>query len=124
MPAFFCVVLFCVGRDLVIGRSPIQGVQPKRLKGFTVSGTGQRAQSVTRTTADRWPAFTLGNLFLAVCPVADLTDDNHQVKRESKSIVAPLPKHQAMKPQSAEAKFHPLYLSAVDGADCKLQVQN
>jgi hypothetical protein len=34
---FSCVVLSCVGKGLVIGRSPIQGVLPKCLKEFIVS---------------------------------------------------------------------------------------
>jgi len=37
MSAFFCVVLSCQGRGLEMGRSPAQGVPPRRLKGFIVS---------------------------------------------------------------------------------------
>jgi hypothetical protein len=34
---FLCVVLFCVGRGLTMGRSPVQGVLQTCLKGFIVS---------------------------------------------------------------------------------------
>jgi len=34
MSTFFCVVLSCVGRDLAMGRSPIQGVVLKCQNGF------------------------------------------------------------------------------------------
>jgi hypothetical protein len=37
MPGFFCVVLSCVGRGFAMGLSPVQGVLPECLKGFTAS---------------------------------------------------------------------------------------
>jgi hypothetical protein len=37
MSAFFCVVLSCEGKDLAMGRSPVQGHLPKCLNGFVVS---------------------------------------------------------------------------------------
>jgi hypothetical protein len=35
--AFFCVVLFCVGRDFATDRFPVQRVLPKCVNGFIVS---------------------------------------------------------------------------------------
>jgi hypothetical protein len=37
MSAFSCIVLFCIGRSLEMGQSPIQGVLSKCVKGFIVS---------------------------------------------------------------------------------------
>jgi hypothetical protein len=31
MYEFFCVMLYCVGTDLVMGRSPVQRVLPQRI---------------------------------------------------------------------------------------------
>jgi hypothetical protein len=46
MSAFLCVVLPYVGKDLPMGRSPIQGVLPKYLKGFTVSEVNSDSEQV------------------------------------------------------------------------------
>jgi hypothetical protein len=36
MSALFCVVMSCVSREVVRGRFQVQGILPKRLKGFIV----------------------------------------------------------------------------------------
>jgi len=40
-----CVVLSCVGRDLAMGRSPVQGVSPtEKFKGFTDSDVNPESE--------------------------------------------------------------------------------
>jgi hypothetical protein len=46
MSAFFCVVLSCVRRGLVMDRSPIQGVLRKCLNGFIVSEVSSESEQV------------------------------------------------------------------------------
>jgi hypothetical protein len=43
----FYVVLHCVGRGLAMGRSPIQGVLPKRPNGFVVSEVNSELERTT-----------------------------------------------------------------------------
>jgi hypothetical protein len=56
MSAIFCVVLSWVHRSLAMGRSPVQGILPKYLKGFTVSkvhSESEQAEVLSRETYNK-----------------------------------------------------------------------
>jgi hypothetical protein len=44
MSVFFSVFLFCVDRDLAMGRSPVQGIVLKYLKGFILSDVNSESE--------------------------------------------------------------------------------
>jgi len=47
MSSFLCVVLSCVGRGPVMGRSPVQGVLQKYLNGLKVSEVNSYSEQAT-----------------------------------------------------------------------------
>jgi hypothetical protein len=56
MSATLCVVLPCVGEDHALGRSPVQGILTKCLKGFVVSEVN--SDSVKRESEANSPSFS------------------------------------------------------------------
>jgi hypothetical protein len=46
MFGFFCVVLSCLGRGLMMGQSHVQGVLPKYLNGFVAAEVNSELEPV------------------------------------------------------------------------------
>jgi hypothetical protein len=49
MTVFYCVMLSCVGRDLAVGRSPVQGVQSKLFNVFRILEVNSEMEKVRGT---------------------------------------------------------------------------